>query len=58
MPDNNTRITVRQAITRVSDMDWIRQKNGILSIKNAEVFATFYGFENYLNDPFVADRIF
>ena len=50
MPDDNTRITVRQAITRVSDMDWIRQKNGILSIKNAEVFATFYGFENYLND--------
>ena len=50
MPDNNTRITVRQAIENVSNMDWIRQKNGVLSIKNAEVFAKFYGFENHLND--------
>jgi len=31
-------------------MDWIRQKNGVLSIKNAEVFAVFYGFDNHLND--------
>lgn len=46
----DTRITVRQAITQVSDMDWIRQKNGILSIKNAEVFGSYYGFENLLND--------
>ena len=50
MPDNDTRITVRQAIENVSNMDWIRQKNGVLSIKNAEVFAKFYGFENLLND--------
>ena len=49
MPDN-TRITVRQAITKVSDMDWSRQKNGVLSIKNAEVFGMFYGFENLLNE--------
>lgn len=47
---NNTRITVRQAITKVSDMDWSRQKNGVLSIKNAEVFGMFYGFENLLNE--------
>jgi len=46
----NTRITIRQAITKVSDMEWINQKNGVLSIKNAEVFATFYGFENLLNE--------
>tara|TARA_R100000951_G_scaffold113021_1_gene114330 strand:- start:24 stop:887 length:864 start_codon:yes stop_codon:yes gene_type:complete len=46
----NTRITLRQAITKVSDMEWINQKNGVLSIKNAEVFATFYGFENLLNE--------
>ena len=48
MPD--TRITVRQAISKVSEMDWISQKNGVLSIKNAEVFGSFYGFENFLND--------
>ena len=49
MPDN-TRITIRHAITKVSDMEWSRQKNGVLSIKNAEVFGTFYGFENLLNE--------
>ena len=49
MPDN-TRITVRHAITKVSDMEWSRQKNGVLSIKNAEVFGAFYGFENLLNE--------
>jgi integrase len=48
MPD--ARITVRQAISKVSEMDWISQKNGVLSIKNAEVFGSFYGFENFLND--------
>lgn len=46
----NTRITVRKAIITVSDMEWSKQKNGVLSIKNAEVFGRFYGFDNMLND--------
>ena len=46
----NTRITVRQAIVKVSTMEWLNQKNGALSIKNAERFALFYGFDNFMND--------
>ena len=36
-------VTVQQAITEVYDMEWSRQKNGVLSVKNAEVFGKFYG---------------
>tara|TARA_R110002072_G_scaffold71981_2_gene172486 strand:- start:879 stop:1742 length:864 start_codon:yes stop_codon:yes gene_type:complete len=44
------KITVRQAIGQVYDMEWSRHKNGIGSVKNAEVFGQFYGFENILNE--------
>ena len=35
------KITVRQAIGQVYDMEWSRHKNGIGSVKNAEVFGQF-----------------
>ncbi len=43
-------VTVQQAITEVYDMEWSRQKNGVLSVKNAEVFGNFYGLDNSLNE--------
>ena len=46
----NTRITVREAIVKVSTQEWSRQKNGTLSIKNAERFGLFYGLDNFMND--------
>tara|TARA_R100001463_G_scaffold32082_1_gene72100 strand:- start:15698 stop:16540 length:843 start_codon:yes stop_codon:yes gene_type:complete len=46
----NTKITLETAITKVSNLEWLNQKNGKLSIKNAEVFAKFYGFKNILNE--------
>ena len=44
------KVTVQQAITEVYDMEWSRQKNGVLSVKNAEVFGQFYGLDNSLNE--------
>ena len=46
----NTKITLETAITKVSNLEWLNQKNGKLSIKNAEVFAKFYGFQSILNE--------
>ena len=46
----NTKITVKEAISKVSTQEWLNQKNGTNSIKNAEKFGLFYGFNNLIND--------
>ena len=46
----NTKITVKEAISKVSTQQWLNQKNGTNSIKNAEKFGLFYGLNNLMND--------
>jgi integrase len=46
---NNT-ITVNKAIEMVATREWVAQKNGKASIKNAQVFGSWYGLDQYLNE--------
>jgi len=46
---NNT-ITVNKAIEMVATREWVSQKNGKASIKNARVFGSWYGLDNFLNE--------
>ena len=43
-------IDVKTAIDKVNEIEWSKQKNGKLSMRNARVFGKFYGFQNFLND--------